>query len=103
MTTKTITHTVMLPPNTDVPQFIGVHRNLMDSMQIPHTLDFFDSTEAFTHPIEECQKQLTTGFFEFFRQLQDLKNLYGSVQCTNATVGNSTVTFVFTYQDLTSA
>lgn len=103
MTTKTITHTVMLPPNTDVPQFIGVHRNLMESMEVPHALDFFESFGAFTHPIPECQEQLKVSFFEFFRQLQDLKNLYGSVQCTNATVGNSTVTFVFTYQDLTSA
>jgi hypothetical protein len=103
MTTKTITHTVTLPPNTDVPQFIGVHRNLMESMQIPHQLSFFDSVQSFTHPIPECQKQLTTAFFEFFRQLQDLKSLYGSVMCTNATVGNSTVTFVFTYQVPSSA
>jgi len=93
----------MIPPNTDVPQFIGVHRNLMDSMQIPHGLDMFETCEAFTHPIDECQKQLTTAFFEFFRQLQDLKNIYGSVQCTNLTTGNSTATFTFTYQVPSSA
>lgn len=103
MTIKTITHTIALPPNTDVVQFLGVYRNLMESMQVPHNMDTFDSVDGFTHPIEECQKQLTTAFFEFFRQLQDLKNIYGSVQCINATVGNSTVTFIFTYQDLSSA
>jgi hypothetical protein len=98
MTTKTFSHSVSIPPLTDVEQFMGAYGSLFTQLNIAHSMPFPPAT-GFTHPDEETNKTMTMEFFEAMRQLKDSVAMYGSISLNNAIVGSSMVTFIFQYKE----
>ena len=93
---RTFTHVVNCPPLTDVAEMMGVYNNLLQACQIKGTIQV-PPAAGFTHPIEECQKQLQRDFLATMQLLQTAVASYGSVTLVNARGTTSSLTFVFQY------
>lgn len=98
MQTKKFTHSIALPPNTDVQELLGSYKGLFGVLGIQNNFPFI-STEGFTHPIKECNDKLTQEFMSSMTLLKTQSESRGPISCEDARIGNSQVTFVFSYTE----
>ena len=100
MTTRTFSHSVSVPPLTDVPEMLGAYGTLFQSLGISFAQQFpFPLSTGFTHPIPEENKKLTNEFFMTSMQLKSAQDMNGPLSFVNASVSSSMVTFIFQYNE----
>lgn len=95
MTQKFFTHTVRIPPLTDVRELISQYHSLFSTMGIPVADAFPPSTLGFSHPIPEENEKLKNEFFGTMSMLQGTLMQFKTLAVKNTRVQNTTVTFVF--------
>lgn len=101
MTTKTFTHSVRVPPMTDVPEMVGAYRSLFETQQIDCSclgMMFMPNPNGFTHPIETENQILVADFMNTMSLIQSAVYSYGKVKLTNVRAVSSSLTFVFDYE-----
>lgn len=95
---KLTTHSVAVPPLTDVEQMMGLYKALFDMLGLPNAMPFPVCSE-FTHPIEESQQRLMTDFYNTKIIVQQLMRDRISVKLDDCRVNTNMATFVFSYQE----
>lgn len=96
MNKNVFTHVVTVPHLTDVPQFLGAYKNLLNTLGISNEIPF-EASQGFTHPIEESQNKLTQDFMQSMIILKHKSEASGPVICDDVRIGNTTITFVFSH------
>lgn len=97
MSTKFFSHTVRVPPLTDVREMVSQYHSLFSSMGIPVDNCFPPSTQGFTHPIPEENQKLTMEFFGTMNILKSVMMQFKTFALRTTRVQNTTVTFIFEY------
>lgn len=88
----------MVPPLTDVGETLGQYHSLFNALGIPVDSPF-QVTAGFTHPLPEVNQTLTRQFFETKMAIENLKMFRTGVRWINSRVQNTTITFVFEYNE----
>lgn len=92
--TNVQTHTISLPPMTDVQELLGQYLALFSTLGVVVTTTFVPSV-GFSHPIPEENEKLTRQFFDTMNTFKSLMFNVSKITLTNSRVQNTTVTFVF--------
>jgi len=95
---KTATHSVSLPPLTDVQEMLGNYKALFDTLGCPNAMPFV-AQSGFTHPIPEENEKLTNEFFVTMMTIKQLMTSKVNVILIDTRVTGSTVMFVFSFRE----
>ena len=95
------TMVIYLPPLTDVRELLGNYANLLSVQGIPHQIPC-SSQGNFNHPIPDDQNKLLSEFINTMKTLADLRIHYTNIQCSEVNVGQRSVVFVFTMDELST-
>lgn len=95
---KQITHSVQIPPLTDVEQLLGCYRALFDMLGLPNSMPF-PLGSGFTHPVEAENTKLMTAFYNTKIVVEQLMRDRISVKLADCRVNQIMVTFIFSYQE----
>lgn len=98
---KIVTHSVYVPPNTDMEAMGGAYRALFSSLGVQNTdiIPFPENTTGVSHPIEECLKKMTSEFMGTMGIVQGLVLEHGTLNFENMTFNGQTATFSFNYTE----
>ena len=95
------TMVISLPPLTDVRELLGNYSNLLSVQGIPHQIPF-SSQGNFNHPIPDDQNKVLSEFINTMKMLSDLRINYTNIQCNEVKIGQRSVVFVFTMDELST-
>lgn len=95
---RNMTHSVHVPPLTDVQEMLGAYRGLFEALGIPNDMPF-PISQGFTHPIEAENTKLTSAFFNTMTIMKQLTIDKVNVQLDSTRVTGESVLFVFSYNE----
>lgn len=95
---KLITHSVKVPPLTDVEQMLGCYRALFDMLGIPNSMPF-PLGSGFTHPVEAENQKMMTDFYNTKIVVDQLKRDRINVKLHDCRVNTIVATFIFSYEE----
>lgn len=89
-----LTHTISIPPLTDITELMAVYNNLFLTLGVKNNLGTTDIATKFTHPVPESNAKLLVDFTNTMGVLTSAVR-EASVTITNARVTPTALTFVF--------
>lgn len=95
---KLTSHSVAVPPLTDIQEMMGAYKGLFDMLNLPNTMPFAASS-GFTHPIPEENEKLTGEFFNAMMTVKQLMIDRISVKLHDTRINSHMITFVFSYEE----
>lgn len=99
---KLFSHTVAIPPLTDMAEMMGGYKALFLTLGIGKAEEMaFPIAGGFTHPIPEENQRLTNDFFNTSRLLQQLVRDKVNVHLRDMRSNMTSVTFMFGYNEAT--
>lgn len=95
---KSATHTIGVPPLTNIEEMLANYKGLFNALGIPNQIPF-EAQSGFSHPIPEENSKLTNDFFVTMMTVKQLTIDKVNVSLVDARVSQQTVTFVFHFQE----
>lgn len=92
---RIITHSIHVPPVTDVKELMEAYNNLFLSMEIKNQINIAPGGATnFTHPVPESQAMLLKGYSSTYFALNSVSK-DETITLINVRVTSSMITFIF--------
>lgn len=96
---KFLTHSVRVPPLTDVTEMVACYHTLMSIQGVIVGELVFEPKSEFTHPIESEKVKMVAEFMGTMSILTSSIHLYGTLTLTQTLVQSSQLFFTFSYNE----